>query len=675
MQGSHTGFLRRKSGFAKTVTTHNADETASESETDDEDSPQTWKQKGLPNSISPDEEDALWGESKLRSRAVDELLGDWTTMDKNQIHENAMSATSSKLPSCQGSFDRTIKATLKQMKSLMDLAVLNGCRIQSSGNITNDVGDVVGKLIKGDPEKLCKIKATFDDEGNVRFGTKRVGKAITVARVFTEGIPTKIKRPPAPDASEAFPPPPYVDAVSESEGKESVSLDSSVPETTSGGIWKIGTSSGEVKAAKAQADIDEQLVEEDPQMEKGQASGKGAKLVETASDQMVLVTEQKAAATSKEKIPAADVIQHDAKADEQELVGPRLEAPNDNVKPAADAPSGRQENPEQSTPAVLEPQEMTDDENNEPSADLELQDAVTFVDEEWGLPKRSKRGKKKKKESGKMEVTCSTAKGNSYSLSALERLCVESDGTILNLERVVIGRVIEGDAKKFASMMYFCDTQGNVVTYAGKPVGKVELVASATQMEPATGICEPIVSQEPEADEKSEMTKESSDHRRSPTTPKKDPLGIFPKLKGLKIDRFGEVLDADWVLVARLVDGNAKVLSRSGARCDEQGRIWIGNEQVEDAKIEIMEGVETVVLMGEKSTTAPKLSGENGTEDKTPEQRQSTPRDNIQENGQMNDGIDIADGIFSIEPSINLALPSSVSRHSDRGRSDPTHRC
>lgn len=799
VQSSHTGSLGRNPGFAKTVATQYPDETASESEPDDDDSSKIWNRKKLPNSISPEEEDALWGESKLRSRAVDELLGDWTTMDKNQIHENAMSAASSKLLSFQGSFDGTIKATLKQMKTHMDLALLNGCLVQSSGDITNDVGDIVGKLVKGDAYRLCKMKATCDDEGNIWSGRKRVGKAITVARAGTESMATNVNRPPAPDASEAIPPPPYVDAVSENEGKESGTCEHSVQGAKSGEIWKSDThgqstswSLGRVKAEIAE--IPKSIVE-DKLLSSRDIAGDGRNITSSENEtigntrsttsslstlkglpvladgkvedlmgnvvgqlveddmvhakkcfrMMYLCDEQGMIRNSKGKVIARveiidsakdEGLRCDARKDglkgtecnEGETAEAQLETPLRNDKPAApefegvietDKPVGPElkvpskggdpemldpsdmsvleglklelddkmldlngvhvgelvdgdvalicrkqyrctrtgefrnkklnvvdrarisadtsgqtkEHPGLSTPAVPGPQGTINDETSEPQADSKPPNAPLVEDDEWAPPRKGKKGKKG---SGKTEVIGSMAKENLLPLTVLDNLCIERDGTILNHEGIVVGIVIEGDAKNFASMMYFCDAQGNVLNYAGKIVGKVETVASTFQAGPGNNCSEPLVSKKPEANEKVETKRDRDDSGDTSTTPKKKSSRPFPNFRGLMIDRFGEVLDADGVVVARLVDGDANALCRSGAMCDAEGRIWIGDEQVKDSTIEMVEDEESTMLMVGNTTTAPNLSDQDGVEENSPEQMRFTAWEELEKEVQTN---------------------------------------
>jgi len=115
VQSSCSGSSGHKIGSARTVATQNPDETATESEAEDECEPRGAKPKQIPDSIPADEEDALWGVSGLRSKAVDGLLGDWTTLNEHQILENGTPSSLTKFPGHQNSFDRTIKATLQEI--------------------------------------------------------------------------------------------------------------------------------------------------------------------------------------------------------------------------------------------------------------------------------------------------------------------------------------------------------------------------------------------------------------------------------------------------------------------------------------------------------------------------------------------------------------------------------
>lgn len=148
-------------------------------------------------------------------------------------------------------------------------------------------------------------------------------------------------------------------------------------------------------------------------------------------------------------------------------------------------------------------------------------------------------------------------------VSTLDNLCIESDGTILSPDKVIVGKVVEGDATKFASMMYFCDAEGNVVNYTGKAVGKVMTVAVASTDEPAEEIKDDIPVDEP------------------PSAAEPPPLSI---LKGRFIEADGSVLDSNGDVIGEVIEGDPVRFQSTSAKCDGEGNV-IGSKKKKIGKV------------------------------------------------------------------------------------------
>ena len=115
--------------------------------------------------------------------------------------------------------------------------------------------------------------------------------------------------------------------------------------------------------------------------------------------------------------------------------------------------------------------------------------------------------------------------------AGLEGLVVVADGWVEDENQNKVGIITEGDAKKLVGRAV--DEDGDVIDKRGNVVGHAERY------------------EEPEEEEV------------------KADLSI---LKGLTVNKQGNVIGPDGVPIARLVEGNVKELA--GKKCDEEGQIW-----------------------------------------------------------------------------------------------------
>ena len=118
--------------------------------------------------------------------------------------------------------------------------------------------------------------------------------------------------------------------------------------------------------------------------------------------------------------------------------------------------------------------------------------------------------------------------------AGLEGLVVVADGWVEDENQNKVGIIVEGDPKKLVGRAV--DEDGDVIDKLGNVVGHAERY------------------EEPEQQEEEEV---------------KQDLSI---LKGLPVNKQGNVIGPDGVPIARLVEGNAKELA--GKKCDEEGQLW-----------------------------------------------------------------------------------------------------
>ena len=188
-------------------------------------------------------------------------------------------------------------------------------------------------------------------------------------------------------------------------------------------------------------------------------------------------------------------------------------------------------------------------------------------------------------------------------LSILEGLKCNKTGFIVNAEGKPVGKLVEGDAKRLAKLGAECDDQGQFWDGKGKVIGRAETLPQEDDDEegPFAGLEGLIVVKdgwvEDENQNKVGMITEGdpkklvgravdedgdvidkrgnvvghAERYEEPeeVEPEKADLSI---LKGLTVNKQGNVIGPDGVPIARVVEGNVKELS--GRKCDENGQIW-----------------------------------------------------------------------------------------------------
>ena len=188
-------------------------------------------------------------------------------------------------------------------------------------------------------------------------------------------------------------------------------------------------------------------------------------------------------------------------------------------------------------------------------------------------------------------------------LSILEGLKCNKAGKVVDEEGNPVGELIEGDAKKISKMGATCDAEGQFWDGKGKVIGRAQTLPQEEKEEeaPFAGLEGLIVVPdgwvEDENQNKVGILTEGdpkklvgravdedgdvldkrgnvvghADRYEEPEeeAEEKPDLSV---LKGLPVNKQGNVIGPEGVPIARLVEGNAKELA--GRKCDEEGQIW-----------------------------------------------------------------------------------------------------
>ncbi|KAI4223886.1 MAG: hypothetical protein L6R36_005093, partial [Xanthoria steineri] len=188
-------------------------------------------------------------------------------------------------------------------------------------------------------------------------------------------------------------------------------------------------------------------------------------------------------------------------------------------------------------------------------------------------------------------------------LSILEGLKCNKSGAIVDASGNPVGKLVEGDAKKLAKSGAECDAEGQFWDGKGKVIGRAVTIPKEEDEEesPFAGLeglivvkdgwvqdeNENIVGVITEGDPKKLVGRavdEDGDvidkrgnvigHAERYEEPEEaEPEAIdLSILKGLILNKEGNVIGPEGVPIARLVEGNAKELA--GRKCDEEGQIW-----------------------------------------------------------------------------------------------------
>ncbi|EED16186.1 LEA domain protein [Talaromyces stipitatus ATCC 10500] len=141
-------------------------------------------------------------------------------------------------------------------------------------------------------------------------------------------------------------------------------------------------------------------------------------------------------------------------------------------------------------------------------------------------------------------------------LAALDGLQVNDQGNVVDSEGNVLAKLESGNLENIAGQTV--DEKGLVIDDDGNILGRVALVGDATDdaKDAVDGA----------ADEAQDMAEDAQD-----AAPELPPLST---LEGLKVNKFGKIVNADGVPVGELTEGDAKKISKLGATLDDKGQFW-----------------------------------------------------------------------------------------------------
>ncbi|PCH01078.1 Protein of unknown function DUF3659 [Penicillium occitanis (nom. inval.)] len=140
-------------------------------------------------------------------------------------------------------------------------------------------------------------------------------------------------------------------------------------------------------------------------------------------------------------------------------------------------------------------------------------------------------------------------------LSALDGLQVNEEGNVVDSDGNVLAKLESGNLDEIAGQTV--NEKGLVIDDDGNILGRVSLVDAAQGAEDAAKGAEDAVDQA--ADEAKDAAPEIPD---------------LSTLEGLKVNKFGKIINAEGVPVGELTEGDAKKLSKLGATLDDKGQFW-----------------------------------------------------------------------------------------------------
>ena len=227
-------------------------------------------------------------------------------------------------------------------------------------------------------------------------------------------------------------------------------------------------------------------------------------------------------------------------------------------------------------------------------------------------------------------------------LSILEGLKVNKKGEVLNEDGDPIARLLDGELADVAGKKI--NDQGEILDKDGNVIGRVELIQQEVEAGVDEALPELSILDGLKVNKKGEVVNEDGDPiarlsegeladcagkklnekgeildsegnvigkvEMIPEEP--EPESLLPPLsilEGLKCNKSGLIVDADGKPLGKLVEGDARKLSKSGAQCDAEGQFWDGRghvigraetlEQEDDEEEPLFAGLEGLIVVEE----------------------------------------------------------------------------
>ncbi|MCJ1402610.1 hypothetical protein MMC11_005830 [Xylographa trunciseda] len=431
--------------------------------------------------------------------------------------------------------------------ALPDITVLEGLEVEENGDIKDKDGDILGKITEGNPEDL--VGQVLNDKGEVLDEDGDViGRAEVVpgegvdklARAEQEANTAAAEAENAAEEAAPLPDIGVLEGLEVGEGGEIMGEDGTP-------LGKVVEGDAEELAGKTINEKGEILDEE------GEVIGRAEVVPGEAADKLN---------EAKEDVEGA------AEGDESASAIAALE---EQLKPDFSIFDGKK---------VNKKGKILDEEGEiigQLTEDSDLKQCIGKIPNEEGEIKNSKG-----EVVGKIEIVAGEAadeamknahpeiieqieeaqkaaeeaKNAAPDFSIVEGLKVNKKGEVLNEDGEPIARLSEGELIKCAGKKI--NEKGEVLDKEGNVVGQVELITQ-------------------EGEEAVEEGAEDVEEDAGETGPELPPLSI---LEGLKCNKTGFIVDAEGNPVGKLIEGDAKKLSKLGAECDDQGQFWDGKGKV-----------------------------------------------------------------------------------------------
>lgn len=160
-------------------------------------------------------------------------------------------------------------------------------------------------------------------------------------------------------------------------------------------------------------------------------------------------------------------------------------------------------------------------------------------------------------------------------LDILEGLKVNKKGKILNEDGEEIGELTSGDLSECAGKKV--NDKGEVLDAEGNTIGRVKALPQEIpqeeleEAEEAADKAEDAQDAAEDAAEDAENAEEGAEDAAEDAESNLPPLSV---LEGLQVNKSGKIVDSNGTVVGELTEGDAKKLSKSGVKCDDQGQFW-----------------------------------------------------------------------------------------------------
>jgi hypothetical protein len=418
---------------------------------------------------------------------------------------------------------------------LPGVEALEGMEINSSGEILNDDGDVVGNVAEGDLENIDNVKGlTVNDKGEVVDQDGNVLGTVELA----EGAADKLKESAA--------------GVLDTRILDGLKVNKK---------GKILDSDGEEIGELTEGDIDQCAGKK--VNEKGEVLDKDGKVIGKVD---VVAGEAAFNAIKELKQELGEPLEGEE--GEQEEDEQEAEPEMKEITPEIDELEGFKVN-KKGKVLDEEGEEIGELVEGDPAkcAGKKINSKGEVVDKDGdvlgkvkALPKMVDASQVEEPEVKQVEIT--------PEVNELEGLKVNKKGQVLDEDGEPIGELVEGDAAECAGKKI--NANGEVLDKDGNVIGKVKTLPKMVEQRvgEAEEAAEDAEGAAEDAQEAAEDAEEAADELDDDGRP---PLSI---LDGLKVNKAGKLIDSNGNIVGELIEGDAKKLSKSGLTCDAEGQFW-----------------------------------------------------------------------------------------------------